>query len=115
MELIEAKSSEMDTVLFGSIGVTIRIVEWISGIGFRVENFIVLEHCCSICFISESALFRFLEISWRRDRRFNWRPDWRRSERAGGLWVGGDCGIILKQLSDMLGEPNKIRWNWRFV
>ena len=35
----------------------------------------------------------------------------RRSEIAGGVWVGGDCGIVPELLSDMFGEPDKIRWN----
>ena len=37
------------------------------------------------------------------------------SEIAGGVWVGGDFGIITEMLRDMLGEPDKMRWNWWLV
>ena len=113
--MFETETSEMLFVLVGLEQISDVFVKWISGIGCRVNNAIILENLCRLCFISESALFRSFQIRWRRNRRFRCWPDWRRSEVARGVWVGGDCGIVLKQLSDMLGEPNKIRWNWRFV
>ena len=93
--------------MIGLVQISNVFVKGISNIGFRVHNSIVLEHCCGLCFIGECALFGSFEISWRRERRVNRRPDWRRSERAGGVWVGGDCGIVLKLCVTASASPTR--------
>ena len=75
---------------------------------FRVDNSIIFENRCDLCFIVESALYRSFEIRRWRERRFRWRPDWRRSEIAGGIWVGGQFSIVTELLRDCLGESDKI-------